>query len=386
MDKKKELNFNLNNFLLALSFSLDYLRKDKCSSSLNYSKRVTYIALNIGKELQLSPQEMSDLCSFSLVHSVGLMNTSQISKEYCESSNDIVSTLPFLDGSKKDILKYQNEYYDGSGFFGLKAEEIPLFSQLLSISIAIENRFNLSTITVKDRTNVISFIENSKNELFSDNLADIFLKVSQKTSFWLDLQNETEILYFIFGSLHDFTITLAFEKLFQITSSLYLINNVDSKLLVNLEKIMDFYNFEHKDKFTLLIAASLCNIGKSCIPSSIINKKTKLETWEYEEIKSYPYYTKKVLSNIMGFDDISSWASKVQEKPNGKGYPFCLKGKDLSLKDRLLAVVNSFSALSSTKSYRKAYNKAEAIKILKDSAQKDDSYDLSIIEDLEKVL
>ncbi|MGB7403512.1 MAG: HD domain-containing phosphohydrolase [Arcobacter sp.] len=381
MDKKKEINFNLNNFLLALSYSLDYLRKDRCSNSLNYSKRVTYIALNIGKELELSPQKMSDLCSFSLVHSIGLMNTSHISKEYCESSNNIVKKLPFLDDDKEDILKYQNEYYDGSGFFGLKADEIPLFSQILSISISIENRFNLSTIKVKDRSSVLFFIENSKNELFSKKLTEIFLKISQKTSFWLDLQNETEILYFIFGNLHDFTTTLTFEELYKITSSFYLINNVESKLLVNLGKMIDLYNFEHKDKFTLLISASLCNIGKLCIPSSIINKKTKLEEWEYEEIKAYPYYTKKVLSNIMGFDDIASWASKVQEKPNGKGYPFCLEAKDLSLKDRLLSVVNSFSALNSDKVYRKAYSKTEAIRILKEG-----SYDLSIIEDLEKVL
>lgn len=381
MDKKKEISFNLNNFLLALSFSLDYLRKDRCSNSLNYSKRVTYLALNIGKELELSPQKMSDLCSFSLVHSIGLMNTSHISKEYCESSNTIASVLPFLDDDKEDILKYQNEYYDGSGFFGLKSDEIPLFSQILSISIALENRFNLSAIKVKDRISILSFIENSKNELFSKKLTEIFLKISQKTSFWLDLQNETEILYFIFGSLHDFTTTLTFEELYKITSSFYLINNVESKLLINLEKLMDFYNFEHKDKFTLLISASLCNIGKLCIPSSIINKKTKLEEWEYEEIKAYPYYTKKVLSNIMGFDDIASWASKVQEKPNGKGYPFCLEAKDLSLKDRLLSVVNSFSALNSDKVYRKAYNKDESIRILKEG-----SYDLSIIEDLEKVL
>jgi HD-GYP domain-containing protein (c-di-GMP phosphodiesterase class II) len=127
MDKKKEISFNLNNFLLALSLPLDYLRRNKCSNSLNYSKRVTYLALNIGKKLELTPQEMSDLCSYCLVHSIGLVNTVNISKEYCESSNNIAKVFPFLEKDKKDILKYQNEYYDGSGFYGLKADEIPLF-------------------------------------------------------------------------------------------------------------------------------------------------------------------------------------------------------------------------------------------------------------------
>jgi response regulator RpfG family c-di-GMP phosphodiesterase len=259
------------------------------------------------------------------------------------------------------------------------------FSQILSFCIAIENRFNLSNLPVKSRYEVLDFVQNSENELFSKKITNVFLKISEKTNFWLDLQSETEILYFIFGNLFDFTMVLKFEELLKITSTIHLINNEDSMLLINLEKMMDFYNFENKDKLTLLIAASLCQIGKLCIPFSLINKKSTLEDWEYEEIKSYPYYTKKVLSNIMGFNDISSWASKVQEKPNGEGYPLGLESKDLSLKDRLLAVVNSFSALTSKRSYREAYSKEKAISILKDSAKNDESYDLSIIEDLEKV-
>ncbi len=385
MDKKREISFNLNNFLLALSLPLDYLRKDRCSTSLNYSKNIAYIALNIGKKLNLNPQEMSDLCSYSLLHSVGLLNCPHISKEYCESSNDISKGFPFLLQSN-DILKYQCEYFDGSGYFGLKNDETPLLAQILSFSIALENRFSLSIITTKQRTDLINFVKSSEDELFSKKLTDIFLEISQKTSFWLDLQNENEILYFIFGNLHDFTTVLKFEELLELCSKIYFINNSDSKLLSYVEQMSDFYKFEHKDKLTLMIAASLCWLGKLSVPSSIINKSSILEDWEYEEVKSYPYYTKKVLANIMGFNDIASWASKIQESPNGRGYPFALEAKDLSLKDRLLAVLNSFSALTSTKPYRKAYKKEEAIKILKDSAKSDESYDLSIIEDLEKVL
>ncbi|WP_428026636.1 HD-GYP domain-containing protein [Arcobacter sp.] len=385
MDKKKEISFNLNNFLLALSLPLDYVRKFKCSSPLNHSKRVTYIALNIGKQLNLTPQEMSDLCSYSLLHSIGLLSSSNLSKEYCEASNNIADIFPFL-LDKKNILKYQNEYFDGSGIYGLKDEQIPLLSQILSLSITIENRFDLSQLAVKDRAEVIEFVKSCQNELFSKDLVDIFLLISERINFWLDLQNENEILYFIFANLYDFTITLKFEELLKITSSIFELTNKESKLLINLEKMIDFYKFEHKDKFTFLIAASLCGIGKLCIDPQIINKKTELEKWEYEDIKSYPYFTKRVLTNIMGFDDISSWAIKIQERQNGKGYPFSLKGKDLSLKDRLLAAVNSFSALTSNKVYRKAYSKDEAISILKNSAEVDDCYDLSIIQDLEKVL
>ncbi|WP_419764828.1 MAG: HD domain-containing phosphohydrolase [Arcobacter sp.] len=384
MDKKKELSFNLNNFLLALSLPIDYLRKDKCSSSINYSKRVAYLSLNIGKQLNLTPQEMSDLCSYSLLHSIGLLNCSNLSKEYCESSNNISKSFPFL-LENKDILKYQSEYFDGSGLYGLKGDKTPLFSQILSFAIALENRFNLSIIDTKGRANVTNFVKSSENELFSKIITDIFLEISQKCSFWLDLQNENEILYFIFSNLHDFTITLKFEEVLKICSNLYFINNSDSLLLSYVEQMSDFYKFEHKDKFTFLIAASLCKIGKLCVPSSIIDKKSTLDEFEYDEIKSYPYYTNKVLSNIMGFSDINSWAIKIQERVDQNGYPYSLAAKDLSLKDRLLAILVIYDALRLNKTYRSAYTHEESIDILKDLA-KQGKIDISIVEDINVVI
>lgn len=94
-----------------------------------------------------------------------------------------------------------------------------------------------------------------------------------KISFWLDLESENDILYFIFGSLHDFTTVLTFEQILEISSFIYNTLNPNSDLLEITLKACDIYSFEHKDKLTFLIAASLQNIGKACIPTSILNKK-----------------------------------------------------------------------------------------------------------------
>jgi len=384
MDKKKEINFNLNNFLLALSLPLDYVKMYRYSTSLNYSKRVAYLALNIGKALNLKPEEMSDLCSYSLVHSIGLLKNKNISKEYCESSNDIANSLPFL-VEQKDILKYQNEYYDGSGLFGLKSDEIPLLSQILSFAITIENKFDLFSLNAKSKPEVIDFVENNKEKYFSKEIVEIFLEISSKISFWLDLKNENEILYFIFANLHDFTTVLKFEDLLKITSKIYLVSDENSKLIEYSEKMVDFYKFEHKDKYTFLIATTLCKIGKLFIPLEIINKSTTLEDYEYEDIKSYPYYTNRVLNNIMGFNDINSWASKVQERCNNEGYPLEIGAKDLSLKDRLIAILIAYDSLRTTKSYRSGYSHEKSIEILKEMAKKGE-LDGSIVEDLNNTL
>lgn len=361
MDKKKEMNFNLNNFLLALSLPCDYKSKEYFNSSLNYSKRVAFIALNIGKELNLNPQEMSDLCSYSLIHRIGLFSNNE--EEYIKQSQDISNKLPFL-LENKDILLYQKEYLDGSGTFKLKGDEIPKLSQILSFSILLNEKFDLGNLNIENRNEVINYINRNKNILFKDEFADIFISLSKNSSFWLDLESENDILYFIFGNLYDFTTVLTFEEVLEITSSIYKLISVESNLLDITSKICDFYSFDHKDKLTFLISASLQNIGKVCISNKILNKSTKLEDNEYETIKSYPYFTKKILSAIMGFNDISSWAYKVQERTDLSGYPFGFGAKDLSLKDRVLAVSISYDSLRSKKAYRESYNHQEAIEVL----------------------
>ena len=361
MNKKKEMNFNLNNFLLALSLSFD--SKNNC---INYSKRVAYISLNIGKSLNLTPQEMSDLCSYSLVHGIGYFKSNKLTDDFFNFSQEFSNNLPFL--LKNDNILLRKKEFTNDNYL----------KQILHFSILINNQFNFEKFDVKHRAEIITFIKSELNATFSKEIIDSFFTVSQNNSFYLDLENENELLYFIFSNLHDFTTILSFENILSITSQVYKLINEESQLLDIVSKASDFYEFEHKDKLTFLIAASLNNIGKSFISNEIINKNSKLDTFEYEVIKAYPYYTKKVLSNIMGFNDICNWSYRVQERVNGEGYPFGLDGKELSLKDRLLAVLVAYDSLSCKKPYREAYIHEECIEIM----LKEDGLDKAIIEDL----
>lgn len=385
MDKKRQLQFNLNNFLLSISMALDAVESDICKTSLGHSKRVAYLTIRLAQEYNYEHEGLNDICAYSLFHSIALKQTKEKNEEYCLLAQEYANSFPFL-LKEENILKYQCEYYNGSGVFGLKEDEIPLFSQFLSFADLIDTKFDLSDASFDNRMRIVEFLNENENVLFSSDMVECFTQFSQNISFWLDLQNEHELLTFIFSNLRDYSIALDFEEVLKMTSIFTKIVNSDLSLIENASLMSDFYEFEHKDKQTFLIAASLANIGKLFILDEILNKKEDLSEHEYEIVKSYPYYTKKVLSNILGFSDIATWASKVQEKPNACGYPFGLNAKDLSLKDRLLAVLNAYTALTSDKSYRSAYSKEEAINILKDISNKDGSLDLSIINDLEKAL
>ena len=156
-------------------------------------------------------------------------------------------------------------------------------------------------------------------------------------------------------------------------------------LLTISEKMTSFYHFEHKDTQTFLLAASLCKVGKLLIPDEVLSKNATLTYDEYEIVKSYPFYTNKILTNIMGFADISVWASRTQECIDSNGYPSGLDGKDLSLKDRLLSVLVVYYALCNNQPFRDAYTHHEAITMMKEMALKN-KIDKAIVEDLQNVL
>jgi len=365
MDKKKQMNFNLNNFLLSLSSALDEVESREFNTSRYHSKRVAFLSLKFALEFNYSQEALFDICAYSLIHDIEL-SLEQETKEFLKK-------LPFAFEEQKDVLKHYDNY-----------NEAPLFSQFISFSNLIDRKFDLSDDCIENREKILNFVKSNENKLFSSDLVECFEEFALNTNFWLDLKNENELLTFIFSTLHDKTIVLNFEEILDISSFFTKITNKDLKIIEYASKVADFYNFEHKEKQTFLIAASLCNIGKLYINEKILEKKTSLTCTEYELVKAYPYYTKKILSNILGFSDICSYAYKIKEQIDAKGYPFGLEAKDLSLKDRSLALVNIYTALRSDKVHRKAYNKEEAFDIL-EQMTKENRVDETIVNDFKEI-
>jgi HD-GYP domain-containing protein (c-di-GMP phosphodiesterase class II) len=339
MDKKKQMPFNLNNFLLALSFAFDFRKRDLENTTLGHYKRVAFIALHLGIKHNLEPKQLADLCSLSLCY---------------DFKKDDLEQLPFI-----NLDETLNN---------------PLFLEIVSFASFLDKEFSLGIDNIENRIKAKEYIKENKNEL---------LDISSQVGFFLDLLSENEIFMFIYASLHDFTTILDFEEILKITTVFHKIINPDSNLLLLCERITNEYDFEHKDKQTFLIANSLQNIGKLTIPSKILNKKEPLTLNEYEIIKAYPYYSKKILNNIMGFNDIAVLSSKVQERVDGNGYPLGLSAKDLSLKDRLMNTLSVYNALRENRVYRTAFSHKKAIEIMKNEA-KEGKLDMSLVEDFDK--
>ena len=96
----------------------------------------------------------------------------------------------------------------------------------------------------------------------------------------------------------------------------------------------------------------LHDIGKIGVPNEIINKPAKLIDEEYDVIKTHPGIGYGILSEIKSRPDLATGALWHHERYDGKGYPEHKAGEDIPLEARIIAVADTYDAMTSNRSYR----------------------------------
>jgi putative nucleotidyltransferase with HDIG domain len=111
-------------------------------------------------------------------------------------------------------------------------------------------------------------------------------------------------------------------------------------------------------------AALLHDVGKIAIPEHILNKPGKLTPAEYERMKSHARVGAEILSEVDFPYPVVPIVLHHHENWDGTGYPDGLKGTDIPIGARLLAVVDCFDALTSDRPYRRALSVRETLAII----------------------
>src|SRR5512134_645776 len=101
-------------------------------------------------------------------------------------------------------------------------------------------------------------------------------------------------------------------------------------------------------------AAVLHDLGKIGVREEILNKPGKLSDDEFKEITLHPEVAIRILEPIPFFRSLLPAILHHHERFDGKGYPRGLSGKDLPLESRIMAVADTFDAMTSTRAYRNA--------------------------------
>lgn len=115
-------------------------------------------------------------------------------------------------------------------------------------------------------------------------------------------------------------------------------------------------------------AGLLHDIGKIAIPDKILLKPGKLTDEEYEVIKTHPELGEKLVLSIEKLKLISNWLKSHHERYDGKGYPDGLVGEQIPISSRIIALADTYDAMTSNRAYRAALSHEIAIEEIKHCA------------------
>jgi putative nucleotidyltransferase with HDIG domain len=125
---------------------------------------------------------------------------------------------------------------------------------------------------------------------------------------------------------------------------------------------------DKEDLRVLGMGGMLHDIGKSKIPAAILNKPGRLTDEEFAVIKQHVVLGKRLLADNVEIPQ-SALTPLMQhhERLTGKGYPFGLNDKQISVIGRIVAIADTYDALTTARPYKNAMKPFEALKILRDS-------------------
>ena len=149
------------------------------------------------------------------------------------------------------------------------------------------------------------------------------------------------------------------------------------KILINEMKARGVYidEMEGWDVDKMISSARMHDLGKISITDIIVNKPGKLTEDEYEIMKSHAVEGERIIDEIISktgegdfLRNAKLFAGTHHERWDGRGYPRGLKGREIPLQGRIMAIVDVYDALVSERPYKAAFPDDEAVKIIMENS------------------
>lgn len=375
----------INDMLHVFAFVLDNVEKEIVGVVTNHAERIAYVCTKLGRQFGFNEYELSDLSACAILHDSAILE--YIEEEHCAESGikaknkrgkkghcivgeQNIKNFPFY-GSIENVILYHHENFDGSGPFGKKKAEIPLYSALIHMADDLDVKFGLYDMDDVKYDAIQKHLAEYTDKHYAKVHVDAFLSLFTKEEISKMNQDRIEealarslVCYYREYSPEDLiAFSTVFAKLIDYKSGF---TGRHSHEIAKKAAFMGrFYGFDKEEQAKLYLAGALHDIGKLVVDSDILEKPDKLTEDEYIYVQTHAYYTYAILKKVRGFEEITRWAALHHEKLNGKGYPFGLTAKDLKFNERLMGCLDIYQALVEERPYKKVYSHEEAIAILR---------------------
>ena len=372
------MRIDLQQTVVALSDALDLVGVD----ALYHGKRVGYMLLT--GYAQLEPELSEDqVFQLGLLHDIGVSST-QVhrnlinelewsgAEEHCLVGAERLSRFPPLAPIAPYVL------YHHSRWEQLIEQDISEKTASLANWVFLTDRVDTLAAghyqnnILDAKGSIISTITKYDGSLFKPELVQLFLQLSKNEAFWLS-QEQSHITDFVATrSQAENLVVLDLEALRELTTIFAEIVDCKSRFthqhslgVARLSRYLAAHfglNEEICNKIE--IAGLLHDLGKLQTPDDVLDKAGALDEPERQRINHHSFETFAMLKKIVGFEDISRWASFHHESLDGSGYPFQITSDQLGLEARIVAVADVFQALAQERPYRQGLKIDQIDKIL----------------------
>lgn len=375
------IKINLRQMVYAMADTLDLVGID----NIEHSKRVAIMALTCGRALQFEQSTLNTLFHAALLHDCGI-SSSCVRRDnllveelewngahiHCQLGYQLLHQVPALVNLSPIVLHHHTRWEQ------LKdtsmSDELKLVSNLVFLLDRVDAMSSYGNPSdILSNKNMIQQIINEKQySLFAPELVSVFHFLSEKEAFWLNLESRhlTRALWQLEEEHDSIQIDLTeLKQLANVFASL-----VDAKSTFTLEHSKGVarlarhlalqLNLPMQTCDKIEIAGLLHDLGKLKIPDAILEKPGILTAEERSLINHHSFETYQILSKVSGLEEIACWAGFHHERPSGHGYPFHLKGHEVSLEARLIGVADVFQALAQKRPYRDSLSPQHILKIL----------------------
>lgn len=284
----------------------------------------------------------------------------------CERGASIVRKMGFSAQTADAILNL-DEHWDGHGVpFGVRGTAIPITAQIASLAQMLEAFMTRSGVT-----EAIRVACSRRKTWFNPELIQVLPAIERDQSLWQDfssprvrdrvLEMDPGDEYFL-GPRRLDDICEAFADV--IDAKTHYTYEHSSGVAHAAVAIANRMKLGQETVTMLRRAALLHDIGKLGVSNTILEKPGKLTEEEWVSIRLHPYFTKKILERVHGFEELTFVASAHHERLDGRGYYMNLSAEALTLPARILAVADVFDALHAERPYREAMPREKVFAIL----------------------
>jgi putative nucleotidyltransferase with HDIG domain len=380
-----------------------------------HAARVCYITLSLVRSLGLPLEEQRAAFYGSLLHDAGaapasaetcrLLNLSELAifgnrpgetpqqlgleiapsnaaavanvlRTHTKLGAEIAAALGF-DKEVQKAIETHHERWDGQGYpRALKDDAIPVAGRIVAAADVVETLIGAETNPLTARRNLVTVLAEHGGKSLDPELARAARELVRSDTFWLGLHDDalTRELAALAPDRKEAERTpedlVTFARVFAELADAkgeHTAQHGDRTAQVA-DRIAEGLSLDAQQRAQIRLAATLHDIGLLGVAARVIAKPDILSLSEMEVMRKHPSLSQQVLEALPELREIAQWVGAHHERPDGRGYPEMLDEDRIPLEARILAVADTYVALTSPRPYRRALSHEDALQVLQGGA------------------